>query len=91
MSSADPPSCPDAGGTAPELLGSLLVEAKGPVSVSVTSATRIGYRDGGGSLVATTFDSIEVGESIAVYTDGLVRESFPPQVDAVELVLFREG
>lgn len=90
VSSTDPPLC--TADSAP--LGSLLVEAGEAVDVTVERSTRLSARAADGTVHEATFADFEVGQSVAVYTDGWVLESnvrgtHLAQVIARELVLVR--
>lgn len=74
--------------------GSFLVTGSGQfdkASVSVTEDATILLDDGGPKLREVDFSEIRNGDTVRVWTTGMVRESYPVQVDAATIVIDGEA
>ncbi len=54
--------------------------------VTITEATNI-FRQDGESYTEAAFDSLEAGQTVAIWFSGPVKESYPMQVDAGQIVI----
>lgn len=87
---------PTAGGGGDKPLGTIRVEGEkqedNPFPVAVVyvgDATRIVRQQGGGQI-ETTFDDLAFGQTVSVTFSGPVRESYPVQIDADEIVILAD-
>ena len=92
ISPEDPPVCnPD-----PLTIGSVLMTGTGPsmterqrLYVGVLAGSPLMTSDGG-SIRQASFGEVKVGSTISVWTTGLIRESYPAQVQSAYILISPE-
>ncbi|MCU0271085.1 MAG: YobA family protein [Acidimicrobiales bacterium] len=93
VSSDDPPVCTDPD---TDVLGTILVEAEpgaqtgvlgDKASLTVTTATAIGVCGPTDARIPGSFEDVTVGQTVLVWSDGPVAESYPVQATANALAL----